>query len=77
MIELSYSLSRAQLEAIRTKLKASNILLEKDSGDVSYKGVQLTFDYVEPKLSVTIVDGGGYPTFILKSKLNSWFKEQA
>jgi hypothetical protein len=76
MTVLTYSLTRDQLEAIRTKLATENVLLVGDKGDTAHQGVKVEFDYVEPTLTVTIVDHGGYPEFIVKHKINGWFKEE-
>lgn len=73
---IEYILTRAQLEQVRTDLAKQNIPLKGDSGDISSKGVQLAFEYVEPKLTITVVDHGMLPMFILKSKMNGWFKTE-
>ena len=73
---VTFTLTREQLEAIRAKLQAKNVNLVGDKGGVSYSGVQLTFDYVEPTLTITLVDCGRYPQFMIKGRIEDWFKTE-
>lgn len=74
MTTMEFNLTRDQLEKARTALAAQDVHLTGDKGDISSKGVQITYDYTEPKLTIVIVDGGGYPMFLVKHKINDWFK---
>lgn len=71
---LTFTLTRIQLEKIRSDLATKNINLVSDTGDINYESVQLHFAYVESKMVITIADSGHWPMFIVKGKITNWFK---
>jgi hypothetical protein len=71
----TYTITRVKLEEARKQLAAKDVYFLGDSGDLSYKGVQLTFEYKEPLLTITIVDSGPYFAFLIHKKITAWFNE--
>ena len=72
------TITRAQLESSRTRLKADGVDLVGDSGTVSHAGVVLAFTFIEPYLDIEIM----HKPFIVSQsfvtdKINEWFKTGA
>jgi hypothetical protein len=67
-------ISRAQLEADRTKLMSQGIVIVGDHTQVSHDGVTLKFDYAEPSLTITTVKKPFYVSESeIESEINKWF----
>lgn len=75
---MQINLTRAELEAARTRLAAMNIQITGDSGEITNSGVTLDYGYVEPVLVITVKHKPFiYPESAIEAKIRDWFQPGA
>lgn len=72
--QLTFSLTREQFEAARARCASNGVNLIGDCGDVEGHKVGVTFNYVEPKLTLTVEHKPWiYPESEVESEITNWF----
>lgn len=71
---MTYQLTRAQFEVKRQILADNKITVAGDSGTISHDGVEVSFSYSEPTLTVDIIKKPFELTqHFVEGKINAWF----
>ena len=74
--DLTFPLTRPQLEQRRQQLAQSGVFLQGDHGQISYSGVVLQVDYYETyeMLKIGIVEKPWLvPEAVVEGKIRGWF----
>lgn len=71
--QMTFTLTRQQLESKRSELATKGVQIVGDSGNFSDKGVSIQYTYAEPTLIVTVLDFGGHAHFIVNHIVSDWF----
>jgi len=71
---MKFTLLRSQFQAVRNRVISAGVNIPlTDSGEITYKEVIIHFSYMEPNLTISVIDYGDNPSWIVNNAIKGWF----